>query len=98
MKDSEISNALNEYIAKLDRKGAERRPEKPDHYDVNEGRKYYRIVEISGFDGRKQVFCFVDKTNGDILKSDSWFRPAKGKRGSIFDEKVPLDFGELYLR
>lgn len=32
------------------------------------------------------VFCFVDMTNGDVLKSASWKTPAKGARGNIFDE------------
>ena len=32
----------------------------------------------------KSIFCFVDKTNGDILKAATWRAPAKHARGSIF--------------
>lgn len=42
------------------------------------GLKYVRIVS----DG--SAFCFVDKSNGDILKSASWKAPAKGARGNIY--------------
>lgn len=53
------------------------------------GKKYVRIVEHAAktvcVDGRS-VYCFIDLSNGDILKAAGWRAPAKGKRGSIFNE------------
>jgi hypothetical protein len=34
----------------------------------------------------QSVFCFIDMTNGNVLKSAGWKTPAKGARGNIFDE------------
>lgn len=55
------------------------------------GARYVRLVRgqrkpISGevMEGQS-AFCFVDMTNGDILKASGWKAPAKGKRGSIYD-------------
>jgi len=48
---------------------------------VNKGRRYFKLVERGG----ESVYCFVDKTNGDVLKAASWSAPAKGARGNIFD-------------
>lgn len=48
---------------------------------VMKGRKYLRIVSNNG---QKSVYCFVDATNGDILKAATWAAPAKGARSSIF--------------
>ena len=53
------------------------------------GKKYCRIAlvyrgiahEVIG----KSVYCFIDLSNGDILKTAGWAGPAKGKRGSIWN-------------
>ena len=42
------------------------------------GRKYIRIID----DG--SAFCFIDKSNGDVLMSASWSAPAKHARGNIY--------------
>lgn len=66
---------------------------------VEKGRKYARIVKSSGSD--RSVYCFVDMTNGDVLKSESWKKPAKHARGSIYAEN-PIagvtQYGGAYLR
>lgn len=63
------------------------------------GKRYARIVrnDASG----QSVYCFVDKTNGDILKAASWKTPAKHARGNIFDENpgdAITEYGAKYLR
>jgi hypothetical protein len=35
--------------------------------------------------GRGCCYCFVDTTNGNILKPASWKGPAKGARGNIYE-------------
>jgi len=45
------------------------------------GRKYIRLVTET-----QSAFLFIDMATGDILKSASWKSPAKGVRGSVFDE------------
>lgn len=53
------------------------------------GIKYAKIVKSLGVGENKfthdQVWCFVDKTTGDILKAATWQSPAKGSRGNIFE-------------
>jgi hypothetical protein len=51
------------------------------------GRKYIRIVctDHPEINSGISVYCFVDSTNGDILKSAGWKGPAKHARGNIFD-------------
>lgn len=48
------------------------------------------------------VHCFVDRTNGDVLKAASWKAPAKHARGNIFDKNTGLgsmgEFGPAYLK
>ena len=47
------------------------------------------------------VYCFIDSTNGDILKAASWKAPAKTARGNIYDEDSILagitPYGAAYL-
>lgn len=46
------------------------------------------------------VHCFVDRETGDVLKAESWTRPAKGARGNIFDAQNGLgrmdEYGPAY--
>jgi hypothetical protein len=32
------------------------------------------------------VYCFVDKSNGDILRAATWKAPAKIARGNIYQD------------
>ena len=48
------------------------------------GRKYYKLVHRSG--KSRSVHCFINKTNGDVLKSASWNAPAKGVRYNLLDD------------
>lgn len=58
----------------------------PDKVSVMPGGvKYIRIVR-EGL-GSKSVHCFIDASNGDVLKAAGWKAPAKGARGNIFDAK-----------
>ena len=65
------------------------------------GRKYIRIVRTDSAGGRS-VHCFVNKTNGDVLKAAGWKAPAKHARGNIHDEYNGMKwmgvYGPAYLR
>ena len=53
------------------------------------GTKYAKIMLQEMRDGKLKdcsVYCFIDLSNGDILKAAGCNAPAKGKRGSIFNE------------
>lgn len=73
----------------------------PPRLTVDLGRRYARIVKNESSSSRS-VHCFVDLTNGDVLKSESWKKPAKHARGSIFSakngEEAITAYGAHYLR
>lgn len=51
------------------------------------GRKYMRIACTCV--GQKTVICFIDLSDGDVIRADSWSTPSKrskGRVGNIFDE------------
>jgi len=52
---------------------------------VDNGQKNIKLVRTTN-GGSGSVYCFIDKTTGDILKPASSKTPAKGSRGNIFDE------------
>jgi len=73
---------------------------------LERGPKYIRVVVSDSYGDSKtgagrSVYCFIDTTNGNILKSASWKAPAKHARGNIFDAD-PLQgvtqYGAQYLR
>jgi hypothetical protein len=53
--------------------------------EVENKRKYIRIAATTTGQKSRRAWAFIDKTNGNILKPDSWSTPAKGPRGSIFE-------------
>ena len=67
-----------------------------EKFTCSDGQRYVRVIRGTG------VHCFVDKTNGDVLKAASWKAPAKHARGNIFDAKNGLgwmgEYGPAYLR
>jgi DNA-binding CsgD family transcriptional regulator len=46
-----------------------------------EGPKRIRVVMTGS--ACRSAYCFIDKSNGDILKASSWSQPAKGARGNV---------------
>ena len=68
------------------------------------GTKFVRLVmERSGVGGEERsCYGFLDY-QGNIYKSESWAKPAKHIRGSIFDENFSIgkafnEYGVVYLR
>ena len=65
---------------------------------IEEGKRYIRLVKFDGVS--RSAYCFVDMTNGDILKAASWKAPAKHARGNIYNlvgNEVD-SHGAMYLR
>lgn len=62
---------------------------------ITGGGRYLKVVRESIHTPSKQVnsrsaHCFIDRTNGDVLKTASWSAPAKGARGNITDSNNGL--------
>ena len=55
---------------------------------VDKGRRYDKIIseDIGTSSNQTRVWAFIDKTNGNILKPESWKKPAKHARGNIYED------------
>lgn len=101
---AQIEEALEKFLvsaqAVVDAHMAKNYPTNPRHIlSIEKGRKYARIVTTVA--ASRSVYCFVDLTNGNILKSESWKKPAKHSRGSIFSYDISSSvdwYGAKYLR
>jgi hypothetical protein len=66
------------------------------------GKRYVKVIRCDANGVGESVHCFVDKTNGDVLKAAGWAKPAKHARGNIFDDTNGLgrmgEYGPAYLR
>ena len=73
-----------------------------DKLTVEPGRKYAKIVRSYSTGGGRSVFCFVDMTNGNVLKAETWKKPAKHARGNIFTPdngaSAVTEYGAHYMR
>lgn len=69
---------------------------RPDQLSVQKCRKtpHARIVSTAS-SGFKDVWCFVDLSNGEVLRAKNWKVPAR-PRGNIFDESNGLARVDLY--
>ena len=76
---------------------------RPDAITFTRGKRYIKVIMTNDAgDGQRSVHCFVDTTNGDVLKAAGWSAPAKHARGNLFDEHNGLGrmgpYGPAYLR
>lgn len=67
----------------------------PPTLSVKENPRYWRIVCTESHGGSR-VYCFIDPASGDVLKADSFKKPAKGARGNLFDESKGLGRMTVY--
>ncbi len=67
---------------------AQNYPRQGSKLEVMAGRRYARIVKNPMFDGEVtgvgcRVYCFIDKTTGNIHKPASWKAPLPAKRSGV---------------
>ena len=70
-------NQLCEFIRRV---VADKAPTANVTITMERGPRYTRVVSSKW--GQRSAYCFVDNATGDILKPDSWKRPAKQDRKS----------------
>lgn len=92
-----IITALKYFIAKVDEMYLNYRNKRfPNDkfeeklaYKVNS--KYIRVTHTMS-SGQTMVFCFIDTTNGNVLKANTWNSPdLKNPRGNLFSEQGGLE-------
>lgn len=71
---------------------------KPALLSLERGKRYVRVVTTDDDGHGQRVYCFIDSTNGDILKAASWKAPAKTARGNIYKGLAGINqYGANYL-
>lgn len=97
--------ALNEFVASVNAMLSEANKGLSTGYvvEASVGKKNAKIIRTNVHKGVvtdiRSAFCFVDMSNGDILKAASWSAPAKHARGNIANGAKDLTrFGAIYLR
>jgi len=73
----------------------------PPKIETSAGGQYIRVISGGKID--RSVYCFIDTTNGDILKAAGWKAPTKNDvRGNIMAADYGLScvdhHGCIYLR
>jgi hypothetical protein len=102
---TEFNNTLKEFVAYVQALSDKHYKDNfenltPTKFTVDMGQRYARIVKTDSGDSRS-VYCFVDKSNGDILKAASWRAPAKHARGNIYNKGTWIHmspYGAPYMR
>lgn len=84
---SKVDAILPDVLSALDKLKAD--AAFPKSHSATHGQKFIRIMH----DG--SAYAFLD-AGGNIYKPDGWKRPAKGVRGSIFDENFSI--GKAFQR
>jgi len=101
---ADFNKALNEWLKKAqaiidDNHERSKYNFEPDKLELMEGRRYFRVVRVGVNNLHRSAYCFVDRTNGDVLKPAGWKGPAKHARGNIFTDHIGVGpYGAHYLR
>jgi hypothetical protein len=86
------------YVTEREKQHAKQMGITPATFEAMPGRRYIRIVRITN---QRMAFCFIEKSTGNVLKTDGWERPAAHPRGTIYGgpEGYGVDIhGARYLR
>lgn len=96
--DPKFVDALNNFVslqqARLDAHYKERGLSR-QVLSLMPGVKNVRVVIAYENGENRSVHCFIDKSNGDILKAAGWSAPAEHARGNIYNAN-PLEGMTLY--
>ena len=63
-------------------------------FEVDSGRKYYRVW---GIDNQKTIHCFVNIKTGDVFKPESYNKPAKHVRYNLLDNQSRQSMFERHI-
>lgn len=88
---------INDFVTELQKRFNaydDVRKQKHDILEVEFGRKFAKVCRVSY--GSRSVYCFIDLSNGDLLKAASWKAPAKGVRGNIFADDLGMSACQRY--
>jgi len=100
MNNDTFETALSSFIAGCQKLVDDANLAFPTKIEIGGGRKYIRLVRKDK--GQTSAYCFVDTTNGNVLKPAGWKAPAKHARGNIFAADNGLTnmswTGPAYLR
>lgn len=87
---ADVIHAANLFVIYIEGRTAEQFADKfgrlvPPRFEleVSPRRRYLRVAMDSP--PNRSVHCFIDATNGDILKAATWSKPAADARGNLFD-------------
>lgn len=107
---TQFETALSSFKENLETLFSEtKHPFVKNNYDVSicfeHGRKYIKALVQKAWNSgytNSDLYCFIDKTTGDILKPASWKAPAKHARGNIFSSDSGMScctrYGVKYLK
>lgn len=97
---NEFAIRLEAYLAaSFVRKGYK---QAPPSIELQQGKKYMRVVRREAGCGGGSVHCFIEVSTGDIYKAAGWKTPAKHVRGNILAENYGIgdavtEYGARYL-
>ena len=101
--DTAIQNWLTLLQSAMDKHCANH-PLPPPKFSLDPGSKYVKVVRFDNSSSTSgSVYCFIDKSNGNILKAASYKAPEPKKipRGNIYGDN-PIEgcgpYGVMYLK
>jgi hypothetical protein len=85
----DVLHAIVKFVEVLDTNTAERFSTaypnlKPPTHGTERGRRFVKVVRSdAGGQGQRFAECFVDLTNGDVIKAAGWAGPQRDREGNL---------------
>ena len=94
----DIDDAIADFVPKVQKMIVEHYEEKfsnlePPVLSVKNGSKYTKIIKTNN---QISVWGFIDRSNGNVLKAESWRKPAKHARGNLYDPDSGMKYIGIY--
>lgn len=103
--DPRFATALATFVARAQKLVDAEETRTAHTLECKDGRRYVLVLDVhysgpeSSRHRHERAFCFVDKTNGAVLKPETYKKPHPAPRGTIYSDKLEgvNALGALYL-
>lgn len=98
---TQVSQTNSEIVAQAVAGSTPKWAVRGDRFSIVNGRKYLKVVNTNinddGSDGQRFVHCFIDKSNGDIIKAAGWNAPQRDKDGLAVRGNIATEEGRSII-
>jgi len=84
----DFDTALNKFILKCNAVMKASENGVYDEVKIMKGKNFIKVISVLKVTQIQSAYCFIEIATGNIFKADSWVKPAKSPKASIYNPET----------